>query len=107
LSGRLLSFAGNVEAEGKAFCQPPREFAGVMYQTVANLRTGGDAFHKPLGCRADVVYTPKIHDSAHADLVIYGSNPENKFAVRDWLQEFIQYIKPDRCATIEALRIPG
>jgi hypothetical protein len=104
LSGRLLSLIKNIKAESKALCEAPREFAGIMYQTIENLRSEGDAYHRPTGCRTDVFYTPKEDDKAHADLAIYGSTVENKFAIRDWLQESIQCVRPDKCEVIEALR---
>lgn len=104
LSGRLLSFVVNVRAESEAFCSPPRVFVGLMYQTVENLRSNGESFHRNTGCQTDVIYTPKAYDIAHSDLVAYGPTQENRFLIRDWLQDFIQYVRPDNCDIIEGLR---
>ena len=107
LSGRLLSVVKNVQQESAAFCTPPRVFAGLMYQTVENLRSAGDSFHKHTGCRTDVIFTPN-NDPAHGDLVAYGftqePTQEHRYLIREWLQDFIQYVRPDKCAVIEALR---
>ena len=108
LSGRLLSLVGDVEQESRDFCTPPRTFAGLMYQTVENLRSAGNSFHRNTGCPTDVIYTPIDQpgrkDLAHADLVAYGPQRDQRSLIQDWLQEFIQYVRPDRCAVIEQLR---
>ena len=70
-----------------------------MYQNVENLRSDGSGFP------ADVIYTPYAEDNAHSDVAVYNaSNKEDIFAVRDWLQDFIQYVKPDQTAAVCALR---
>jgi hypothetical protein len=104
MSGRLLSFVRNLEEESITFCTPPRVFAGLMYQTVENLRSGGNSFHVNTGCPTDVIYTPIGGDGAHADLVAYGPTHANRYLIRDWLQEFIQCIRPHDCAVVEQLR---
>jgi hypothetical protein len=104
LSGRLLSLVKDIEKESREFCKPPRVFEGIMFQTVENLRSAGDQYHKATGCKTDVIYTPKPGDVAHADLVAYGPTADNKYVIRDWLQDFIQAIRPNNCAAIEVLR---
>ena len=108
MSGRLLSLVVNVEQASRDFCVPPREFAGLIYQTVDNLRSAGNSFHVNTGCPTDVIYTPinepGHQDVAHADLVAYGPDRANRFLIRDWLQEFIQYVRPNQCTVIEQLR---
>lgn len=102
LSGRLLSLVTDVEAEARAFCGDRMPFVGVMYQSVENLRTDGSA---PLpGFPTDVVFTPRDGDGAHADLVAYGPDAEHKFALRDWLQDFIQAVASTQCNVVEQLR---
>lgn len=102
LSGRLLSLVKDVEAEARAFCGDKMPFVGVMYQSVENLRTDGSA---PLpGFPTDVVFTPRDGDDAHADLVGYGPGAEHKFALRDWLQDFIQAVSSTQCNVVEQLR---
>ena len=103
LSGRLLSLTIDVEAEAKEYCTAPREYSGIMYQTVQKLRTNGTDSDPIPGCPTDVIYTPNA-DTAHADLVAYGPTFENRYLIRDWLQEFIQCARPGHCGTIEALR---
>ena len=105
MSGRLLSQVQNLEQESKNFCTPPRVFAGLMYQTVENLRSDGNSFHKNTGCPTDVIYTPNAIDEAHADLVAYGPTHANRYLIRDWLQEFIQCVRAQNCAAVEQLRI--
>ena len=108
MSGRLLSLVANIAQESRDFCPPPREFARLIYQTVENLRSTGNSFHANTGCPTDVIYTPidepGHQDVAHADLVAYGADQANRFLIRDWLQEFIQYVRPDQCAVVEQLR---
>jgi hypothetical protein len=104
-SGRLLSLVKEVETESAAFCEPPMTFAGIIFQTVENLRSDGNSFHRNSGCRTDVIYTPKPKDVAHADLVAFGPSVEHRYLMRDWLQDFIQYASPGNCAIIEALRV--
>jgi hypothetical protein len=103
LSGRLLSLAKDAEKEGREFCRPPREFAGLMFQTVENLRSDGNGLLKGANCKTDVIFSPN-NDPAHADIVAYGPTAENKFVIRDWLQDMIQFFKADNCSVIEALR---
>jgi hypothetical protein len=97
LSGRLLSLIKNLEQECIDFCG--QKFAGVMFQTVVNLRSKGSGFS------TDVYYTPTERDEAHSDFVIFGiEDKDDIFQVRDWLQDFVQYVKPQRLAAVEALR---
>lgn len=103
-SGRLLSLSKDVEAESTAFCKPPRNYEGVIFQKVENLRGEGNSFHKSTGCRTDVIYTPKNADIAHADIVAYGPSVEHRYLMRDWLQDIIQYAAPGNCGIIETLR---
>ena len=77
----------------------PREFAGLTYQTVENLRTNGES----TGFPTDVVYTPNA-DLAHSDFVAYGPSRDNRFLIRDWLQDIIQFVRANNCEIIEALR---
>ena len=52
----------------------------------------------------DVIYTPRAGDVAHADLVAYHLDVESKYVLRDWLQDMIQCVRPDKIAVIDALR---
>jgi hypothetical protein len=99
MSGRLLSLIQDIQGESEAFCVAPMMFVGLIYQSVENLRSNGS------GCTTDVVYTPKPTDNAHADLVAYADNIDNRNALRDWLQDFIQCVPVTKCAMLEALRI--
>jgi hypothetical protein len=72
------------------------KFAGYMFQKVENLRSEENA--------TDVIYTPRVGDNAHADLVAYHLDPEDKYILRDWLQEPIQCVKPNKAEIIDALR---
>jgi hypothetical protein len=104
-SGRLLSLTQNVEQEARAFCNPARRYHGVIFQTVENLRSDGNGFHASTACRTDVIYTPNA-DIAHADIAFYGPTTENRYLIREWLQDFIQYAAPGNCGIIEVLRPP-
>jgi hypothetical protein len=107
-SGRLLSLTQDVEAEGREFCKGlRREFYGLIFQKVENLRSEGNSEHQSTGCRTDVFFTPKETDKAHADLVAFGPTVEHRFLIREWLQEFIQYAAPDNCIIVEQLRPSG
>lgn len=103
-SGRLLSLVKDVEKESADFCKnPPLKYMGVIYQLVEKIRNEGKS-EKP-GFRTDVVYTPiKDRDEAHADVVAYDLTTENKYLLRDWLQEVIMYVPAGRCDTLEKLR---
>jgi hypothetical protein len=103
-SGRLLSLTKDVERESTAFCTPPRQYIGVMYSYVEKIRNDGTSGHPP--CAFDVIYTPN-DDTAHADVVAYGPTVDNKYVLRDWLQEFILYVRAGRCDVIEKLRSPA
>jgi hypothetical protein len=99
LSGRLLSLITDLEQESIAFCTAvQRDFAGIMFQKVENLRSSASGFH------TDVVYTPKVHDNAHGDFVAFDTTDENRFEIRDWLQDFIQHVRPDKLSAVETLR---
>lgn len=100
LSGRILSMIEYLERESMDFCKRvEKDFAGVMYQNVENLRSDGSGFP------TDVIYTPYDQDSAHADVAVYNAAGEaHVFAVRDWLQDLIKCVKPDDLAVICALR---
>ena len=104
LSGRLLSLVTDLDSESRAFCAG-RTFAGILYQTVENLRQNGDGFFRMTGCRTDVIFTPTA-DPAHADLVAYGPTEESKFLIRDWLQDFIQVVRAEQADLVEGLRKP-
>jgi hypothetical protein len=80
-----------LEAESRTFCEKHfREFHGIMFQKVENLKSEGSGFP------TDAIYTPiKDRDEAHSDFVIFrASEAEHVAAVRDWLQDFIQYVRP-------------
>jgi hypothetical protein len=100
LSGRILSFIEHLEKESVAFCKTiQKDFAGVMYQNVENLRSDGSGF--PM----DVIYTPHDTDNAHSDVAVYrATDKKHIFAVRDWLQDFIQHVRSDKLAAVCALR---
>jgi hypothetical protein len=51
-----------------------------------------------------VCYTPREGDNAHADLVTHNTNDENKKEIRDWLQEMIQGVKPDKLSAVCSMR---
>jgi hypothetical protein len=90
LSGRLLSFTKDFEAEGRKYCADRgKPFIGVMYAKVERIRREAN------GVKTDVHYTPIFSvDEAHADLTMAGSNDDNLGAVRDWLQEVLRISKP-------------
>lgn len=95
LSGRLLSFALNVETEAKEFCTSvQKDFAGVMYSAVAALRF---AIGK---VTTDVRYTPLESDKAHADFVSFKSTEEDLPAIRDKLQELVRALKPTQLGSL-------
>jgi hypothetical protein len=97
LSGRLLSLVQNLRQECIDFCGD--RFAGVMFQKVENLRS------EDSGWPTDVYYTPKDYDNAHADFVSFKTKDKiDYYEVRDWLQDFIQHVKPDKLEAVEALR---
>src|SRR6266566_8662927 len=100
LSGRLLSLIKHLESESVAFCKTrKKDFAGLMYQNVENLRSDGSGF--PI----DIIYTPRDEDTAHSDVAVYNATEKRHvFAVRDWLQDFIQHVRPNKLAAICALR---
>jgi hypothetical protein len=98
LSGRLLSLITNLQQESAGFCAGMnKQFAGVMFQTVENLRSVASGFP------TDVVHTPS-DDAAHGDVIAFGTTDEDRFILRDWLQDFIQYVRPNLLAAVEALR---
>jgi hypothetical protein len=94
ISGALLSMIPDLRAYADAFCGD--KFAGYMFQKVENLRDDTNA--------TDVIYTPRVGDSAHADLVAYHLEVENKYVLRDWLQDSIQCVRPDQIDVIYVLR---
>lgn len=96
LSGALLSMIADLRCYADGFCG--EKFAGYMFQKVENLRNEDNA--------TDVIYTPRVGDNAHADLVAYQLAAENKYVLRDWLQDSIQCVKPDKLEVIDALRQP-
>jgi hypothetical protein len=102
LSGRLLSLTEDVEKESAAFCVPPLRYAGVMYQYVRTIRNDGTSENPPF--LVDVIYTPQSGDQAHADVVTYGPTVEDRYVLRDWLQELVLYAAPGKCDVIEQLR---
>jgi hypothetical protein len=99
LSGRLLSLINDVQQESADFCRAHnKDFHGIMYQTVENLRAEVHGFP------TDVRYTPKSTDPAHGDFVTFNTTDADLPAIRDWLQDFIKALKPDNVAAICALR---
>jgi hypothetical protein len=94
LSGALLSMIADLQSYADTFCG--ERFAGYMFQKVENLRSKDNA--------TDVVYTPRAANSAHADLVAYHLPLEDKYVLRDWLQDSIQCVRPDKLEAIDALR---
>lgn len=103
ISGRLLSLAEDVEQESADFCHPSRTFAGVIYQVVEKLRR----FDKIENCQTDVIYTPTDppnEHNAHADVVAYGLQQDQKKIMRDWLQENVELVTPGNFSEIEKLR---
>jgi len=99
LSGRLLSMVQDIDTESKEFCQKlDRPFVGLMFQTVENLSKG-------FIVRTGVYYTPN-EDYAHSDFAVFAHmNRSMMHQLRDWLQDFIQCVKPEKAAvTINALR---
>jgi hypothetical protein len=51
-----------------------------------------------------LIFAAGRKDVAHADLVAYGPQSVQRFLIQDWLQEFIQYVRPNQCVVIEQLR---
>jgi hypothetical protein len=97
LSGALLSLIGDLRTYGQEFCGD--KFAGFMFQKVENLRNEDRD--------TDVIFTPRTEapaDPAHSDLVAYRLEFENKAALKDWLQDFIQVARLDKLDGIDALR---
>jgi hypothetical protein len=98
LSGALLSKIADLRTYGGAF--PYGQFVGYMFQEVRILRNEE--------LETDVVYTPKKDtphpDTAHADLVSYRLALQEKYALRDWLQETVRCVRPDGLDVMEALR---
>lgn len=91
LSGRLLSFTKDFEAEGRRYCKDRQKpFIGVLYATVECIRREAN------GIKTDVHYTPIPGvDEAHGDLTIAGTTDDNLGAIRDWLQEVLRVSKPE------------
>jgi len=98
LSGRLLSLVKDLGKDCINFCG--ERYAGVMFQNVETLRSENS------GWPTDVIYTPLERDPAHADFVAFNvGNDLDYFQVRDWLQDIIQYVKPEKVEAVEvALR---
>jgi hypothetical protein len=94
ISGALLSMIPDLRVYADAFCRD--KFAGYMFQKVENLRNEDNA--------TDVIYTPRLGDSAHADLVADHLEVQNKYVLRDWLQDSIQCVRPDQIDAIDVLR---
>ena len=90
LSGRLLSFTMDFEAEGRKYCEDRnKSFIGVLYAKVERVRCEAN------GIKTDVYYTPIPDvDEAHGDLTMAGTTDDNLGAVRDWLQEVLRVSKP-------------
>jgi hypothetical protein len=80
-----------------AFCGD--RFAGYMFQKVENLRNDDNA--------SDVIHTPRVGDNAHADLVAYHLDVENKYVLRDWLQDSIQCVRPGKIGLSMLFAKPG
>jgi hypothetical protein len=104
LSGNLLSLVNDVRGHCVAFCGA--KLAGIMYQRVENLR-GEQIVRRDDGTRPmigiNVIYTPQASNEAHADLVSYGT-AEDKYRLRDWLQDIVQCVRSDKVEAIEPLR---
>jgi hypothetical protein len=93
-SGGLLSMVADLHAYGGRF--GPEKFVGYLFQEVPTLRNEDR--------RTDVVYTPN-DDTAHADVVSFRPfSPEERFALRDWLQDCIQCVRADNLEALQALR---
>lgn len=71
-----------------------------MFQKVEALRStmAADA------ARTDVVHTPKADDFPHADFALFDTGKEDIRAIRDWLQRFIQVVRPEKLDAVSALR---
>jgi hypothetical protein len=95
-----------LRTECEAFCKtiPDGEFYGVMFQSVENLRSDGAGYPTYSFFPTDVCYTPLARDNAHSDLVTHNMTDETKKEVRDWLQDMIQAIKPDKLSAVCAMR---
>lgn len=93
LSGALLSHIPDLRVYGRNFCGD--DFAGYMFQKAENLKNDDQA--------TDVIYTPTA-DPAHADTVAYRLKVEDKYFIRDWLQDIVVCAKPDNLGAIDALR---
>jgi hypothetical protein len=101
LSGRLLSLVTNLREESMAFCEGlKRDFAGIMFQHVEGLRSQRSGFP------TDVIYTPVVAaDEAHSDLTVKHAVTEDDLReLRDWLQDNIFYVKPDKLSAVCTLR---
>jgi hypothetical protein len=107
VSGRLLSQAGDVAAEGEAAVERGRDklkaqgkefghlkFIGIAYATVAKLRSFTLA-------ATDVVFDPLPEDAAHANLVFLDKDPsafsgtENALSLLDGLIQLFRFKKVD------------
>jgi hypothetical protein len=109
VSGRLLSLVQNLREESETFCRTfGCEFHGVMFQTVENLRSDGAGYPKHGFFPTEVCYTPvntpARQDQAHADLVTSKVTDESNKEVRDWLQDIIQAVKPDKLPAVCSMR---
>jgi hypothetical protein len=107
VSGALLSLINDLRAECETFCQkiPGLEFNGVMYQNVSNLQSEGDHYPGYSFFPSGVHFTPIRPDNpAHADLVTQRKTDASAKEVRDWLQDMIQAVKPEKLAALCALR---
>ena|ERR1700674_1114649 len=105
LSGSLLSFIPHLRSHIEDFCATyQREFHGTMFQIVENLRTAGTAYPRQSPFPTDVRYTPLPDNNAHSDLVTFHTTDDHRHEIRDWLQEMIQAVKPDRLIAVCSMR---
>jgi len=106
LSGSLLSLVDNLRRESEEFCAKlGKQFHGIMYQTVENLRTDGTGYPKQSPFPTDVRYTPLNGKTAHADLVTFKTGQEDRKEIRDWLQEMIQAVRSEKLPAVCSMRL--
>jgi hypothetical protein len=107
VSGSLLSLIKNLRTECETFCSAlaGAEFHGIMFQSIENLRTNGDGYPRHTFFPTDVCYTPiEPQNRAHADLVTHTKTDDSAKEVRDWLQDMIQAVKPDKLNAVCSMR---
>lgn len=110
LSGRLLSEAKDIQAEGDSHCArrnatlisqnrvvPAKfRFIGVAAASVSVLRQPNDI------TAADVIFTPNQVDEAHADFVALRASDADIPALLDWLQDNLKFIPSGSLSDVRA-----